>query len=76
MADRIVVPKGRPADGPASGTTPVREEVDLARLLSALQTMDKNADERIKGLRLFLFSLPFIWGVIWGLVYLIINAYR
>jgi hypothetical protein len=53
-----------------------REVVDLARLLLALQTMDQNAHDRMRELKLFLFFLPFVWGLIWGLVWIIIRAGR
>lgn len=34
--------------------------------------MEENAAARAKDLHLFLFFLPFIWGVVWGLVWFFI----
>jgi hypothetical protein len=43
----------------------------LGRLLRTLYELDDRADHRIGSLKLYLFFLPFIWSVIWGIVYLI-----
>jgi hypothetical protein len=63
--ERVVIPRSKTA--PAA-----REEVDLARLLKAVQTMDANAHDRMRELKLFLFFLPLIWGVVWGLLWLVV----
>ena len=70
MSGRVTIPKGRPTPAPQ----PRKEEVGPERLLQALQTMDKNAADRMKELKLFLFFLPLLWGVLYGVVYLIIHA--
>lgn len=65
--ERVVIPKGgKPAPFQAE------KDVDNARLLKALQTMDENANARMKELRLFLFFLPLIWSVVWGTVYFLL----
>ena len=67
--ERITVPKGprEPKDHLAKP-----EPVDLARILKALQAIDENSQERAKDLKLFLFFLPLVWGVVWGTLYFLI----
>jgi len=62
--ERVSIPRGRTS-------APAPEEVDLARVLKALQTIDANEADRMKELKLFLFFLPFIWGVVWGVIYFV-----
>lgn len=72
MVDRVVVPHGRATPPPDKGA----EEVGPARLLKALQVMDQNAADRARDLKVFLCFLPLLWGLIWGVFYLIILALR
>lgn len=62
---RVTVPKG-------SHPPKQKEAVDLARILQALQTMDQNAADRMRDLKVFLFVLPFISGVFWGGLYFLV----
>jgi hypothetical protein len=48
------------------------KDVDNARLLQAVQTMDTNANARLKYLRLFLFFLPVISGIVWRRLYFVL----
>jgi len=61
--DRVAIPKGprEPKDHLARP-----EQVDLARILKALQTIEEHTQERAKDLKLFLFFLPLIWGIVWA----------
>ena len=70
--DRVTVPKGprEPRDHLLRA-----DSVDNARLLKALQQMDENAYERAKALRLFLFCLPLLWGLTWGLLYFLLLTF-
>lgn len=61
--ERIIVPGSKSPRGAA------REEVDLARILKALQTIEGNSADRARDLRLLLFFLPLIWGIVWGFVF-------
>lgn len=66
---RVNIPKG--------GQPPKEKEpVGPERLLQALQTMDANAAERMRDLKVFLFVLPILWGLIWGVVYVAILVMR
>ena len=67
--ERITVPKGprEPKD-----LLLKLEPVDLARILKALQTIEENTQQRAKDLKLFLFFLPLIWGIVWGTLYFLI----
>jgi hypothetical protein len=59
-------------------TPPAGPEIDVAtqRLVAVIQNLDRNEAMRIHDLKVFLFWLPFIWGVIWGIVWLIYLAVR
>jgi hypothetical protein len=67
--ERVTVPKGprEPKDHLLKS-----EVVDLARILKALQTIETNSQDRAKDLKLFLFFLPLIWGIVWGTLYFVI----
>lgn len=58
-----------------SADTPSPNE-DTERLVRVLRTIDKNQAARFADLKLFLFFLPLIWGVISGILYAILLALR
>jgi hypothetical protein len=73
--DRVLIPKSKAPPGapaPKSASPAAREEVDLARILKALQTIESNSADRMRDLRSLLLFLPLIWAAIWGVIYFII----
>ena len=72
---------GRVAAIPARGPLPPAAIEPLApteheQIIQVLRNMDRNAADRMIDLKVFLFFLPFIWGIIWGIVYVIYSAVR
>jgi len=67
--ERVAIPKG-PREPKDHLLKP--EAVDLARILKALQTIEEHTQERFKELKLFLFFLPLMWGIVWGTLYFIV----
>lgn len=50
------------------------EEQD--RLIKTLAELDEKAAKRMYGLRWFMFWLPFIWGIIFGFLWLMASSIR
>lgn len=67
---------------PPASPTPVRAapvplaETEHEQLIRALLTIDGNAAARMGDLKTFLFFLPFLWGVIWAILYVIYREVR
>lgn len=72
--DRIVIPKG--ADRPRPFHPRPKEEVDLARILTALQRIDENMSERARDLMKLLVFLPLIWAAIGFVLGIFFFAFR
>lgn len=49
---------------------------ETEQLIQAILLLDRNAAARMSGLKLYLFFLPLIWGVISGILWAIILALR
>jgi hypothetical protein len=65
---RIKAPVPKPIEKPP--------ETEHERLIRVLTTLDYNAALRMDSLKWFLFWLPFIWGAISGIIWIVVIETR
>lgn len=66
----------RVVKAPAAKAPEKPPETEHERLIRALTTIDQRAADRMYDLKWFLFWLPFAWGVIYGIIWIIILETR
>jgi hypothetical protein len=72
-------PPSQSSDGPIALQTlapPPSPLTETEQLIEAMLLLDRNADARMSSLKVYLFFLPLIWGVISGIFWAIILALR
>ena len=73
-AKHVRAPSVPPSDSPVA--PPPAALTETEELIQALLVLDRNAAARMSSLKLYLFFLPLIWGVISGILWAIILALR